>query len=291
MKSNSKLLNIVLNIIFILFLLCCILPVILVVIVSFTDQSVIDTLGYTFFPSKWSIDAYKYVFTQSTSVLSAYKMTIVSTVVGTFISVAAIALYAYPLSRADFKFKKFFTFYVFFTMLFGGGLVAWYVVVTKYLHLKNTFLALVLPNAMNAWYVIIMRTFFQTSIPPALIEASKIDGAGEFRIFLKIVLPLAVPAVATIALFQTLVYWNDWWNPMLLVNKQELYTLQLLLQIMLQNIQKLSEGSAELRESTNIPTDTVRMALCVVAMGPILIVYPFFQKYFIQGLTIGSVKG
>ena len=280
-----------LNIIFILILLSCILPVILVIVVSFTDQTVIDTSGYTFFPAKWSADAYRYVFKQSSNVLSAYKITILSTVIGTIVSVLAISLYAYPLSRADLKFKKFFTFYIFFTMLFGGGLVAWYVVVTKYLHLKNTFMALVLPSAMNAWYVIIMRTFFQTSIPPALIEACKIDGAGEFRIFARIILPLAVPAVATIALFQTLTYWNDWWNPMLLINKQELYTLQLLLQIMLQNIQKLSQGSAELRESTNIPTDTVRMALCVVAMGPILIVYPFFQKYFIQGLTIGSVKG
>lgn len=291
MKSDNKLLNAVLHIIFVLILLACILPVILVIVVSFTDQSVIDTAGYTFFPSKWSTDAYKYVFSEGANVINAYKMTISSTALGTIISVITIALYAYPLSRADLRFKKFFTFYIFFTMLFGGGLVAWYLVVTRYLHLKNTFMALVLPCAMSAWYVIIMRTFFQTSIPPALIEACKIDGAGEFRIFAKIIMPLAVPAVATIALFQTLTYWNDWWNPMLLINRQELYTMQLLLQIMLQNIQKLSSGSAELRESTNIPTDTVRMALCVVAMGPILVVYPFFQKYFIQGLTIGSVKG
>lgn len=166
MKSNSKSLNIVLNIVFILILLSCILPVILVVIVSFTDQSVIDTTGYTFFPAKWSTDAYKYVFKQGSNVLSAYKMTILSTVIGTTVSVLSISLYAYPLSRADLKFKKFFTFFIFFTMLFGGGLVAWYVVVTKYLHLKNTFMALVLPAAMNAWYVIIMRTF-SCSINPA----------------------------------------------------------------------------------------------------------------------------
>lgn len=291
MKSNSKLLNIVLNAIFVLLLLCCILPIILVVIVSFTDQSVIDSVGYTFTPAKWSINAYKYVFMQSGDVLSAYKTTILSTVLGALISVITIALYAYPLSRAELKFKSFFTFFVFFTMLFSGGLVAWYMIVTKYLHLKNTFVGLILPNAMNAWYVIIMRTFFQSTIPPALIEAGKIDGAGEFRIFATIVIPLAVPAVATIALFQTLAYWNDWWHPMLLINKRSLYTLQLLLQIMMQNIQNMSEGSAELREGMEIPTDAVRMALCTVAMGPILIVYPFFQKYFIQGLTVGSVKG
>ena len=291
MKSNSKLLNTALNIIFILLLLCCILPIILVIIVSFTEQSVIDSVGYTFTPEKWSIDAYKYVFMQSGDVLNAYKTTILSTVLGALISVITIALYAYPLSRAELRFKKFFTFFVFFTMLFSGGLVAWYMIVTKYLHLKNTFLGLILPNAMNAWYVIIMRTFFQSTIPPALIEAGKIDGAGEFRIFATIVIPLAVPAVATIALFQTLAYWNDWWHPMLLINKRNLYTLQLLLQIMMQNIQNMAEGSAELREGMEVPTDAVRMALCTVAMGPILIVYPFFQKYFIQGLTVGSVKG
>ena len=150
---------------------------------------------------------------------------------------------------------------------------------------------LVLPLAMNAWYVIIMRTFFQTSIPPALIEAGKIDGAKEITIFIRIVIPLAIPAVATIALFQTLAYWNEWYHPMLLINKNSLYSLQLLLQIMMQNIQSLTEGGAELREGMEIPTDAVRMALCVVAMGPILVVYPFFQKYFIQGLTVGSVKG
>lgn len=291
MKTNSKLLNIVLNIIFILLLLCCILPIILVVIVSFTEQSVIDSVGYTFTPARWSINAYKYVFMQSGDVLNAYKITILSTVSGALISVITIALYAYPLSRAELRFKNFFTFFVFFTMLFSGGLVAWYMIVTKYLHLKNTFIGLVLPNAMNAWYVIIMRTFFQSTIPPALIEAGKIDGASEFRIFATIVIPLAVPAVATIALFQTLAYWNDWWHPMLLVNNQKLYTLQLLLQIMMQNIQNMTEGTAELREGMEIPTDAVRMALCTVAMGPILIVYPFFQKYFIQGLTVGSVKG
>lgn len=291
MKSDNKVLNAVLHIVFIILLLCCILPVILVAVVSFTDQTVIDASGYSFLPAKWSMAAYKYVFTQSGDVLNAYKVTIMSTIFGTLLSVLSIALYAYPLSRADLKFKKFFTFFIFFTMLFNGGLVSWYIITTKYLHLKNTLAALIFPLAMNAWYVIIMRTFFQTSIPPALIEAAKIDGAGEFITFARIVIPLAVPAVATIALFQTLAYWNEWYHPMLLINKKNLYSLQLLLQIMMQNIQNLTEGGAELREGMEIPTDAVRMALCVVAMGPILIVYPFFQKYFIQGLTVGSVKG
>ena len=291
MKNNNKYLNLFLHIIFMVLLVCCIMPVILVIVVSFTDQSVIDSTGYTFFPKKLSTAAYSYVFTQGGDVINAYKVTIASTIMGTLLSVSSIALYAYPLSRADLKFKKFFTFFIFFTMLFNGGLVSWYIITTKYLHLKNTMAGLVLPLAMNAWYVIIMRTFFQTSIPPALIEAGKIDGAKEITIFIRIVIPLAIPAVATIALFQTLAYWNEWYHPMLLINKNSLYSLQLLLQIMMQNIQSLTEGGAELREGMVIPTDAVRMALCVVAMGPILVVYPFFQKYFIQGLTVGSVKG
>ena len=291
MKNNNKYLNLFLHIIFMVLLVCCIMPVILVIVVSFTDQSVIDSTGYTFFPKKLSTAAYSYVFTQGGDVINAYKVTIASTIMGTLLSVSSIALYAYPLSRSDLKFKKFFTFFIFFTMLFNGGLVSWYIITTKYLHLKNTMAGLVLPLAMNAWYVIIMRTFFQTSIPPALIEAGKIDGAKEITIFIRIVIPLAIPAVATIALFQTLAYWNEWYHPMLLINKNSLYSLQLLLQIMMQNIQSLTEGGAELREGMEIPTDAVRMALCVVAMGPILVVYPFFQKYFIQGLTVGSVKG
>lgn len=291
MVSNNKTLNIILNIIFILLMICCLMPVILVIIISFTDQSAINASGYSFFPEKWSFAAYEYVFTQGGNVLNAYKMTILSTVIGTIISVITITLYAYPLSRNDLKFKNFFTFFVFFTMLFSGGLVSWYIIVTKYLHLKNTFLGLVLPLTMNAWYVIVMRTFFQSTVPPALIEAAKIDGASEVRTLIRIVLPISIPAVATISLFQTLAYWNEWWHPMLLINKEKYYTLQLLLQIMMQNIQNLTEGGAELREGAEIPTDSVRMALCVVAMGPILVAYPFFQKYFIQGLTVGSVKG
>lgn len=291
MKCKSKVANAILHIVFCVLLLVCILPVVLVIIVSFTDQSAIDAVGYSFFPKGWSMDAYRYIFTDGADVITAYKNTILSTVLGALLSVTTIALYAYPLSREGLKFKKFFSFYIFFTMLFSGGLVAWYTVVTRYLGLKNTFAGLVLPLVMNAWYVIIMRTFFQTSVPSALIEAGKIDGASELRIFVKIVLPISIPAVATITLFQVLAYWNEWYHPMLLINNKKLYTLQLLLQIMMQNIQNLTEGSAELREGTVIPTDSVRMALCVVAMGPILVVYPFFQKYFIQGLTVGSVKG
>lgn len=293
MKRKNTGLNIVLHIIFILILVLTIVPILLTFIVSFTDQSEIVNYGYQFLPKKFSLDAYRYIFGRSNDILNAYKVTIFSTVVGTVVSVLMIALYAYPISMRHLKFRKFFTFFIFFTMLFNGGMVAWYMVVTQVLHMKNTIWALIFPLSMNAWYVIIMRTFFQTTIHPALIEAAKIDGAGEFRIFIKIVMPLAVPGIATIALFQTLAYWNDWWNPMLLINQKQLYNLQFYLQVMMNNIQMMSEGNFQQREmlAQNVPAETARMALCVVAMGPILIVYPFFQKYFIQGLTIGSVKG
>lgn len=295
MQSENKFLNIILHFVFVLLAAACIFPVLLVISISFTDQTAIVQNGYQLIPAKVSLDAYKYVFGGDMGIGRAYLVTIGSTVIGTIISVIVIALYAYPLSRQGLKFKGFFTFYIFFTMLFSGGLVAWYMVVTRILHLGNTIWALILPMAMSPWYVIIMRTFFQTSIPASLIESAKLDGAGEFRILFRIVCPLALPAIATIALFQTLAYWNDWYNPMLLITRQELYNLQFLLQVMMKNIQMLSDASlsSEIvsRIGGNIPQDSARMALCVVAMGPILIVYPFFQKYFIQGLTVGAIKG
>jgi len=295
MQFENKWINILLNIFFILIAIACIFPVILVISISFTDQKAIFENGYQLIPENFSLDAYMFIFESGMGVGRAYIVTILSTVTGTAISVFVISLYAYALSRPELKCKTLFTFYIFFTMLFSGGLVAWYMVVTRTLKLSNTVWALILPYAMNAWYVIIMRTFFQTSVPISVIESAKLDGAGEFRILFKFVCPLALPAFATIALFQTLTYWNDWFNPMLLITDQKLYNLQFLLKVMMQNIQMLSEGQipSEVlsKLSGNIPEEAVRMALCVVAMGPILIVYPFFQKYFIQGLTVGSVKG
>lgn len=295
MEINNKFANVLLHILFIALVVVFVMPIILVVSISFTDQSAINDFGYQLIPAKTSLDAYRYIFTSGMGIGHAYLVTICSTICGTVLSVIIMALYAYPLSRPGLKGKSFFTFYIFFTMLFNGGLLAWYMVVTKYYHLGNTFFALILPMAMNAWYTIIMRTFFQTTIPNSVIESAKIDGAGEFRIFTTIVLPLAKPAIATIALFQTLAYWNDWFNPMLLITERKLYNLQFLLQVMMKNIQMMSDSTMSVdvasRFSGNIPEDAVRMALCVVAMGPILVVYPFFQKYFIQGLTIGAVKG
>ena len=295
MQIESKRFNISLNVIFVLLAVLTVFPVLLVFSISFTDQSAIAKFGYQLIPSTFSLDAYRYIFSSGMGIGRAYGVTIFATVVGTAISVLVIALYAYPLSRSGFLGKGALTFFIFFTMLFSGGMVSWYMIMTKVLKLSNTVWALILPYAMNAWYVIIMRTFFQTSVPDALIEAAKIEGAGEFKILFRVVFPISLPAIATIALFQTLTYWNDWYNPMLLITNPKLYNLQFLLQVMMKNIQMLTDGSMDSGVmsslASNIPEESVRMALCVIAMGPILIVYPFFQKYFIQGLTVGAVKG
>lgn len=295
MQIENKWLNVCLNIFFIAAAVCCVFPLILVISISLSDQSSISQFGYQIIPEKTSLDAYRYVLGSGMGIGRAYLVTIISTAAGTALSVTVIALYAYPLSRPGLKYKKIFTFYIFFTMLFSGGLVAWYMVATRILHLSNTIWALILPMSMNAWYVIIMRTFFQTGVPISIIESAKLDGASEMLIFRKIVCPLSLPAIATIALFQTLAYWNDWYHPMLLITEPKLYNLQFLLQVMMKNIQMMSDGSMNSevlsRISSKVPEESVRMALCVVAMGPILMVYPFFQRYFIQGLTIGAVKG
>ena len=291
----GKVSNIFLHILFVIMAACCVLPILLVISVSLSDNSSIVEYGYTLFPKTWSLESYKFIFEDATTIIRAYGVTIFTTVIGAFFSTLFIALYAYPLSRPDFLFKKHFTIYIFFTMLFSGGTVSWYVVCTTVFHLSNTIWALIIPNLMSAWYVIMMRTFFQTSVPMEMIEAGKIDGANEFLIFFRLVIPISLPGIATIALFKTLAYWNDWWLSIMFIIDPKLYNLQFLLQRMMQNIQMLNEnaqymadGAAELMK---IPKEGARMALCVVAMGPILIVYPFFQKYFIQGLTVGSIKG
>lgn len=291
----NKTVNVLLNGIIILMVISCLVPLILVISISFTSESGITTNGYTLLPSEFSIESYKFIWTSKTMIFNAYKVTIISTVVGTFLSVLVIALYAYPLSRNDFKYKSFFTFFVFFTMLFSGGLVSWYMVCTNMLHLNNKMMGLILPYCMSAWYVIIMRTFFRTAVPDSIIESAKLDGAGEYRIFFKLVMPISVPGIATIALFQTLRYWNDWWLPLNFVTTAKLYNLQFFLQNLLANINELTKNpefaSNAAVSLADMPKEGARMALCIVAMGPILIVYPFFQKYFIQGLTVGAVKG
>jgi len=275
----------------------CVIPIILVIMVSITDESTIVRDGYSFWPSVFSFDAYEFLFKDATSIIKAYTVSIIVTVVGTCLSMIIIALYAYPISRKDFPHAKFFTFFVFFTMLFNGGLVPWYLVYVQMLDLKNTMAALIMPLLVAAFFVLITRTFFQTTIPAAILESANIDGAGEMRIFFKIVLPLSLPVLATVALFQTLAYWNDWFLSLVFITKEGNISIQYLMYKTMLNIQYLSTNSTAASAITaaggtfKFPSESVRMAMVIIGIGPIIFAYPFFQKYFVKGLTVGAVKG
>lgn len=286
--------NFCLTIVFILLSAGILYPLFLVLGISLSSENSLVTEGYRMIPKEFSLAAYRYIWESKGMILRAYGITIFSTVFGAVCSVLTVAMYAYPLSRKDFKHRKKFAFLVLFTMLFHAGMVPWYMVCTQILHIQNTIWALILPYIVDAWSVLIMRTFFMTSIPAALIESAKIEGAGELKIFFKVVLPLALPGLATIGLFSILKYWNDWYLPLMLTTKSSLRTLQFLLQSMIANIEMLSENSqymgGSLEQLANMPKEGARMALCVISIGPIVMAYPFLQRYFISGLTVGAVK-
>ena len=290
----GKKLNVFLNAVFVILTVACIFPILLTLSISLTKNSDIAASGYRLIPSNISLEAYKYIFMDPSKIIRAYGVTIFNAVVGTTLSVLIMAHLAYPLSRADFKLRKPITYYILFTMLFNGGMVASYMVITTIYHLQNTIWVMIIPCLMSPWYTVVLRTFFKTGVPTAIIESGKLDGAGELRILWQLVFPIALPGIATIALFQVLLYWNDWNLPLLYIVEPKLYNLQFLLQQMMQNIQQLNENPEFAAQASagmaEIPTEGARMALCFVAMGPILVTYPFFQKYFIQGLTVGSVK-
>ncbi|MFC5404038.1 carbohydrate ABC transporter permease [Cohnella soli] len=278
------------------FAFACVFPFLFVVVISFTDENSLLEKGYKIWPAKWSADAYEYVFRTGDQLFRSYGVTLFVTIVGMLITVAMTTLYAYAISRRNFKFRKFFSFYAFFTMLFGGGLVPTYIVVAQMLELKDTIWALILPMSLNAFNIFILRTFFQTMVPTPIIESGKIDGAGEFKILLRLVLPISLPGLATIALFSTLSYWNDWVNALLYIDSNRLVPLQALLMRIEQSMQFIIQNSALLNSGQSremlrsLPQETTRMAMVVLATGPIVLAYPFFQRYFVQGLTIGAVK-
>ncbi len=287
--------DILLNVVMLLASAACIFPILLVISVSITNETVISQVGYKLIPSEISFEAYRYVLKDAADILRAYGVTLFVTIVGSLMSLMVIALYAYPLSRKDFEHRKLFTFLVFFTMLFNAGLVPWYMVYVNVLHLKNTVFAMILPGLFTPLYVLIMRTFFQTTIPLSIIEAAKIDGASEFTIFARIVLPLSKPSLATIGLFNVLFYWNDWYSPLLFITDEKLFNLQYMMYRVDRSITYLVSQSNTLGNVSellsNIPSQTARMAMAIIAIGPIIFAYPFFQKYFVAGLTVGSVKG
>lgn len=286
--------NLLMNIILGLFSFMCIFPFIYVIMISLTDEETLTRNGYQLIPEIWSFDAYRYLWEMKEQLLQSYSVTIMVTVLGTIVSVIMIALYAYAISRKQFKYRGAFTFFAFFTMLFSGGLVPFYIVASQFLHLRNSIWALILPLAMNAFYILIMRTFFQRSVPESILESARIDGASEWRIFVQIVAPLSLPGLATIALFSTLGYWNDWFNALLFIDDPSLVPLQSLLMKIENNIEFLRQnqlaGGIQNDLLSAIPQDSSKMAMVVISTLPIAIAYPFFQKYFVSGLTIGGVK-
>lgn len=295
-NSISSSTNLILNVLFAIYCIMCIAPLILIFMVSITDQTSLAVNGYSFFPSKISLDAYKYLFSDLGKLFRSYGVTIFTCVVGTFFCVLFTMLYAYPISRKSFKYRNFFSFFIFFTMLFQGGLVPWYILYTKYLRLQNNIIALIMPAVMNAFYVLVAKTFFTINIPDSVLEAARIDGASEFRIFYKIVIPMSTPVIATIALFSSLNYWNDWYLCLLYINDSKYYNLQYSMYQALRSLQFLTSSLASSSGNTssalaNVPGETLRMAMAILGIGPIVFAYPFFQRYFIKGLTIGAVKG
>ncbi|EHR34096.1 carbohydrate ABC transporter permease [Helcococcus kunzii] len=288
--------NVLFNIILILIVIMCVLPMLYVFSISLSTKESIQLYGYQLFPKEATLESYKIIFGNGSTILRSFINSVVLTIVGTICGLIVITTYSYALSRNDFIYKKFFNTIAFIPMLFGGGMVASYIINSQVLGLRNNPLVLLLPLLFNTFWMVIMRTFFQTSVPHALIEAAMIDGANEFDIFFKIVLPISLPGIATIALFLSLAYWNDWFTAMLYLDRGSKYST---LQYLLIQIQRTIEtvllksdtmGNAAKDALRSLPADGVRMAIVVVTTAPIAMSYPFFQRYFIQGLTLGAVK-
>lgn len=277
------------------FVALALLPILLIVIASFTDENTLLRNGYSYLPRKVSLDAYVYMVKQGMVILRSYGVAFIVTLIGTVVSVLLTAMLAYPISRKSFKYRNVLAFFVFFTMLFNGGIVPAYIMWTRFFHIKNTFAALIVPNYLvSAFNVILVKNYYSNSIPESLVEAAKIDGASEYRIFFRIMLPLAVPAIMTIALFTGLCYWNDWTNGLYYITNEKLYSIQLLLMKIMNNIQALKTNSSASLIGTGavaLPGTSIRMAMAVVGILPIIIIYPFMQKYLIRGVVVGAVKG
>ncbi len=288
--------NILFNLIFILFSLTCIIPMLLVLAISITDESSINKFGYQLIPQAFSAEGYMFLFKQGTMIARAFGVSIVVTVVGTVLGVLLTTTMGYAMSRPNYKLKGFLTWLVFIPMVFNGGLVSTYYVVGSLLGLKDTLGALILPLAVSSFNVVICKTFFKQTVPDSLIESAKIDGAGQFTVFFRIVLPISLPVLATIGLFLCFAYWNDWYQSMLYINKADMKSLQALLNDIMSNISALQQqlsllGAAAGDMIANLPAESARMAIVVIVVLPIACAYPFFQKYFISGLTVGAVKG
>ena len=294
----SPLSNFLFNALFLTLALMCFLPIIFIAIISLTDNNVIRTQGYQIFLTAENIsaDAYAYLWTQRQTILHSLWVSIYVTAIGTVIGVALTTVMGYVLSRTEHKLNNFLTILIFIPMVFGGGMAASYVVTSQVLHLKDTMWVLILPLAVSSWNVTISRTFFRSTIPDSIIESAKIDGASQMTIFTQIVLPISKPVLATIGLFLAFGYWNDWFQAQLYISQDDLRSLQSMLNRIQLNVEYLTKNPTAMLTSTaalkkSMPQESGRMAIAFVVAVPIACVYPFFQKYFISGLTVGAVKG
>ncbi|MFV0288508.1 MAG: carbohydrate ABC transporter permease [Mycoplasmatales bacterium] len=293
--SISKTTNIFITILMGLIGFVCIFPYFTSISISFTSEEWLKTNGFSLIPKDFSMNVYNYLFMNWEKLIHTYLNTILVTVLGTLIVLFITLTLGYVLSRKSFKYRKSLTIFIFITMLFNAGMTANYMIMTKVLYLNDTIWALILPLAVNPFWIFIARTYFLTSIPDSIVESAKIDGAGEFKIFRKIILPLSLPVTATIGLFSTLTYWNDWFNAKLYIENPNLDTLQYFLVRLEENTKYLTSHAGDLgayasEVAKSLPDQTLMMGTMIIATLPLALAYPFFQKYFVSGLTIGSIK-
>lgn len=293
MYKKERKFQFVAHIVLILITICCLAPFILMFVASITDEATLSVSGYSFIPKKIDLSAYKYLFSSNNVIFKAYFVSISVTVIGTILNLIITTLYAYPLSRKDLPGRNFFAFYLFFTMLFNGGLIPSYIMWTQTFHIQNSYMALLVPNLLlGAYNVIMMRTFFSSNIPEEVIEAARIDGANEVTILIRVVVPMAKPIVATLAMLVGLSYWNDWMNGLYYLTDDNLYSIQVLLTKILRNLDLMRQNAAAGGGSLGaMPSTSLRMAIAVMGVVPVMAAYPFFQKYLVKGITVGSVKG
>lgn len=294
-QKDVAVLNVIGYVLISLIAVICAIPFLLVLSASFSSEQAVMTHGFSLWPKDFSLQAYKTVFEDPSVILRSYAVTICVTLAGTVLGLFLTAMTAYVLQRKDFKWRNKFSFFFYFTTLFSGGIVPSYILMTQYLHLQNNYLAIILPLLFSVFNLLLMKNFM-SGIPFEMTEAALIDGCGDFSIFIKIILPMSKAALATIGLFLALGYWNDWYNPMLYISDEKMYTLQYFLYQKVNNIEAYKsilaqQGGGAAAGMISIPTQTLKMALTVVVTGPIIFAYPFAQKYFVQGITVGAVKG
>jgi putative aldouronate transport system permease protein len=291
-RKSNIIRKLLIHLIILAVVLLFLVPVALIITGSFTSQQAIEEHGYRLIPREFTLEAYRFLLRQPQKILRAYGVSGLVTAIGTVSGTLFTAMLAYAISRQDFIFRKLFSFLVFFTLLFSGGLVPLYILVTNYLKINNTIWSLILPLMINPFFVLVMRTFFK-EIPQEYIDAAMLDGAGELGIFFRIVTPLAKPAFATIGMMYLLIFWNDWYSALLFITEPELYPLQFMLHQVLANVQFLQQNIHNVTsfDLANLMIETMRMAMAVIAAGPVTLVFLFFQKYYVRGLTVGGLKG